>query len=406
MGKQYNLSQVTAYLAVSFFATLALILLFKIGREIFKLSLWLSLLPPIIFAFASTSWSYAVTLYQHHITTFLILLSFYSVWRYGLRSRFSWIWAGVVWLSYGYSLLVDYPNAILMLPVMVYFFLTALKIHKGKTEVRLDLRLSIVTTSILFVVAVGLHAFYNQVNFGSWKRVSGSLVGYKTIKEKNLLKQKNSEKLTTAEQAKRSVVRFFAEEKLPTGFSILLFSRDRGFFLYSPIFILALLGIYKIRKKIDLKIGTLLGIIGVNLFLYSSWGDPWGGWAYGPRYLIPSMAILSLFISFWFANLKHKLLGKLVILPLFVYSAAIALLGALTTNQIPPKVEADYLKMKYNFLLSLDYLISQRSGSFLYNEYFSRFYDLQQYYLMILLSVIFLFCVVLFVLPMFAKNES
>lgn len=409
IGKNFNLSQVFSFFSISLFATLNLIFLFKIAREILKLPFWTSLLTPFIFGFATTAWSYAITLYQHHITTFFIVSSFYAVWRFQNRSSFSWLWACYVWFAYGAALFLDYPNAFFMFPVMLYLLIASIQTIKNKKGVRFSLRVSSFLTGIIFVILIFLHGYYNHVNFGDWKRVSGSLVGYKKIKEEKIATAEEKGKKILKDLEKKKVpVRFFKEEHLPTSFSILLFSRDRGIFLYSPIFILALLGILAARSNITREIATLLGIVGVNLFLYSSWGDPWGGWAYGPRYLIPSMAILSLFVAVWLSKTSHRILAKITILVLFLYSSAISLLGALTTNQVPPKVEADYLKMKYNFLLNLDYLFDEKSGSFFYNYIVQPKFGLNvvQYYLLILEIILFIFAFILFILPLFEKNGN
>jgi len=169
---------------------------------------------------------------------------------------------------------------------------------------------------------------------------------------------------------------------------------------------LALLGIYSIRNKITPELGTLLGLVGVNLFLYASWGDPWGGWAYGPRYLIPSMAILSIFIGIWLNSAKHKLISRVTTFILFAYSCFIALLGALTTNQVPPKVEADFLKMKYNFLLNWDYFMDGKSGSFIFNEFASKHMSLQQYFVMIYIPLILIVFILLFIVPLFGNRKQ
>lgn len=398
IGKNFNLSQVFSFFSISIFAVFTLLFLYKTAKEIFKLPVWISFLIPIIFAFGSTSWSYAITLYQHLVTAFLIVSSFYAVWKYAQRGKLSWIWALFVWFAYGFAILIDYPNAFLMLPVMIYFFFSAFKVSENRKIISVGFRLSLIFTSIFFLVITGLHLYYNQVNFGNWKTVSGSLVGYKKIKEAkiNTKNQQGQSQISTL-QSEKEPVAFFHEESTPKGFSILLFSRDRGLFLYSPIFLLAILGILAIRKKINLEIAILLGIIGVNLFLYSSWGDPWGGWAYGPRYLIPSMAILSIFIGFWLNETKHKIISKILTFVLFAYSCAIALLGALTTNQVPPKIEADYLHMQYNFLLNFHYLVDDRSGSFMFNHFASHYMNLTMYFSIIFYSLLFVVFVLLFI---------
>jgi hypothetical protein len=153
-------------------------------------------------------------------------------------------------------------------------------------------------------------------------------------------------------------------------------------------------------------LGILLGVIGANLFVYSSFGDPWGGWAFGPRYLIVSMSVLSIFVAYWLNNDHFRIFRKLAFLILFVVSSAIGLVGALTTNQIPPKVEADYLKMGYNYLLNFRYMFNGISSSYMYKEYFSQIMTLPNYYLMIWGTIIFIICIIIFVLPVISKGNG
>ena len=406
IGSNYDLAQIGAFATISIFAVFNLLLIFIIGLRIFRLPIFLAIFTALLFGFATTSWSYAITLYQHQVTTFFILYSLYAGWKYKQSKNFKWLWGISIWSVYGYSLFVDYPNAFLLLPVVVYFFLTSIVISKMKDRFLIQFKKEFIFASFFFLILILMHGYYNYTQFGDWSRVSGSLVGIKTVREEELLKTKKHENQVSAAASRKRVVGFFNEKDLPGGFATLLFSSDRGLFIYIPIFIIALFGIYSLRSKINLETGVLLGTVGVILFLYSSWGDPWGGWAYGPRYLIPSMAILSIFVGVWLNNSRNKLLSSLVTFVLFAYSCFIALLGALTTNQVPPKIEADFLKMKYNFLLNWDYFVDGKSGSFIFNEYASKNMNLQEYFLIIYIPLILIVFTLLFIVPMFEKKKS
>lgn len=406
IGKYFNLSQVGSFFTISLFASLTLLFIFKIAREILKLPVWASILAAFIFGFGCTSWSYAVTLYQHHVTTFFIISSFYAVFKYRQKTRWGFVWASWVWGAYGAALFLDYPNAFLMLPVMIYLAISTFQINQNEKIFTITARVSAIIASIFFIGLIVLHGYYNSINFGGWNRVSGGLVGYKTYLEQQLFSTKvdNSQKISQLETDKNPVG-FFKEDAIPNSNMILLFSTQRGIFYYSPIFILALFGIWQLRKKISLEVAVLLSLVITNIFLYSSWDDPWGGWAYGPRYLIPSMPILALFVASWASSPKLGLLRRLTTFALLVYSSAIALLGVLTTNGVPPKVEAVFLKAKYDYLFNLDFLKKGQSSSFVYNQYFAHHIGLIQYYECIFAALIFLMIIVLFILPVFAAHE-
>ena len=347
-----------------------------------------------------------MTMYQHHVTTFFILSGFYAVWKYSRQRHYSWIWGVGVWLNYGLALLIDYPNGFLMLPVMLYFFLSAWNVYKTDNVVTFSFRVSFLLTSVLFVLVTAWHGYFNYTHFGSPLKVSGSITGYKDIKEKKLLEKKGGQEEIKKISEKKGPVSFFKEENVINGMNTLLFSSDRGLLFYSPIFFLAFLGILFSLGTISTEKTVLLSLIGANFFLYSSWGDPWGGYAYGPRYLIPSMAMLSLFIPVWITKARHTISAKLITALLFIYSAAIALLGVLTTNAVPPKIEAIYFHVPYNYLVNIRYLLDNKSSSFLYNYVFKHTVSLTDYYWILLGTVLFIFLFILFILPRIDKHEN
>ncbi len=404
LGKYINLSQVATFFFISIFASLTAILLYKISKEIFKFPTWLALFVPLIFAFGTTSWSYAITLYQHHLTTFFIVSSFYATWLYRKKTKLSSLLPLWIWLAYALAISIDYPNAILMLPIMIYFAMSAFSFTTIKDKFNISLRLSAIAGSIVFIIIISLHAFYNYANFGDWKRLSGSLIDYRTIIAHKISLSNPDTSAIKNLQNQKSPIGFFTEEHLPSSNTTLLFSKDRGLFFYMPIFVLAIAGFWTIRKHINTEIAILLALVATNVVLYSSWGDPWGGWAFGPRYLIPSMASLSIFVGLWLNSGKINIWKNIITFILFAYSCAISLLGALTTNAVPPKVEATYLHSKFNFLLNYDQLLNNISGSYFYNQYASHIMSLIQYYCIMLSLILCIAFVLLFIIPK-VRNE-
>jgi hypothetical protein len=80
------------------------------------------------------------------------------------------------------------------------------------------------------------------------------------------------------------------------GLSGLLLSPGRGLFIYSPIFLLSLVGIVIAWTSGPLlfkylSIGPVLVVL-----LYSRWSAWWGGWTYGPRLLADLAPFLCLFL--------------------------------------------------------------------------------------------------------------
>ena len=400
LGSQYDLGQVFAYATMALFTVLTMVFIFMISRQILGLSVWASIFGALIFGFASTSWGYAITIYQHVTTAFLVIFGFYATWKYKQEERFSWIWGSLVWLVYGISIFVDYPNAFLLLPIMAYFLFSSIRFDRDNAAYKLRIRTALFFTSIVFIGITALHLYHNETVFGNWKKFSNRIPRYQIVNLEEL--QEREKGIVNQTQ---SVSRVFQERYVPNGFYRLTVAPDKGIFFFSPIFLLALLGVYKLRRKINIETGILLALIGVNFLVYISFSDPWGGWAYGPRYLVPSMAVLSLFVAFWIS--RGEIWKKIIAFILFAYSSAIALLGALTTNAVPPKIEADFLGLKYNFFYNLDFFMDGKSGSFLYNTYFFKTLSLQDYFLLIYIALLIVVTVVLFIVPLFeTKHES
>lgn len=405
VGKQFNIGQVASYSVISLFALLNMAIIYKICRHTFKLPYWAGLFGGIMFAFGSTSLSYANTMYQHHVTTFFILSSFYAVWKFAQKGRFSYLWAVMVWCNYALAIFIDYPNAILMFPVMVYLLIETVSIIREKRKLYLTVRLGSIITMIAFLGITAVHGYYNYVNFDSPLRVSGSLIGYKAIKDFHLLDSKKGKENLKKFEAMKQPVGFFKEENLPKGLFILLFDTDKGIFFFAPIFLIAVFDIVSLVRRIDRRYGVLLATVALNLFLYASFDDPWGGYAFGPRYLIPTMGVLSILASEFLVIGKRKLLIRGMTFLLFLYSAFIALLGALTTNSIPPKVEAIPLHSAYNFVLNYSILKRGISSSYLYNTFFNNV-SLWTYFMILYGGIILLFVLTLFILPRLSNYED
>lgn len=402
---RFGLGQVGGFFTMSVFALLSIGLLYLISRDIFKLPVWISVLVPLIFSFATVSWSYSITIYQHTMLVFLLLLSFYSIWRGSRSEKFSFIWGAVFWICIGISPFFDYPNPILMAPLVIYFLVKAVDFKITRRDFEIKIKTLFLFSVVAFAAMIGILFFYNQKVLGNWKRLSNNLPRYEI---KNLA-QLIDPSLVPAAQRQRSesakLSTTFLEERVPTGLDLLIITKEKGIFVFSPILLLSILGFLSVSGAISLEIAVLAAIVLLNILLYASFGDPWGGWAYGPRYLVPSMAIMPLFIALWLNQPKHLFLKKISVFILFIYSSAVALIGALTTAADPPKVEAVYLKIKYGVDYALDYLLKGKSSSFFYNSFAYKHVSLIQYFFILWITLIVIAFIVLFIAPMFEKNE-
>jgi hypothetical protein len=76
-----------------------------------------------------------------------------------------------------------------------------------------------------------------------------------------------------------------------------LFSPGRGLFLYSPILLLSLWGIIPFFKRFRVETLAALAVIIIHLLLYGKWFMWHGGYAWGPRFMVPTLPFWSLFLA-------------------------------------------------------------------------------------------------------------
>jgi hypothetical protein len=74
----------------------------------------------------------------------------------------------------------------------------------------------------------------------------------------------------------------------------LLFSRNKGLFLFNPVLVPAVFAFIPFIKKYRQRAFFFMSIIGVHLLLISSYSDWHGDWAWGPRYLVPVIPLIGL----------------------------------------------------------------------------------------------------------------
>jgi hypothetical protein len=404
LGKSYGVAQLATYGSVAVMALACIIFLYKIARDMLSLPRWASILAGLVFAFGTTSWSYAITIYQHIPSTLMILAAIYSAWRYGQkRTRLAGLWGLLVWAAFGIGVFLDYPDAIIMLPIMLYFFFKAFEIHRHDEKISIAFRISAVITSVTFIALIAAHGYYNKVAFGDFKKFGQSFPRYESktkfeARQQQLAKDATAS-ATLAAPKSTSAISIFKEQRVANGFYELTVASDKGLFYFSPVLILALLGLLTIKGKLKGEHAMILAVIGANIFVYASFSDPWGGWAFGPRYLIPAMSLLALYVSLFVSGLRLKWLRRLIFYILFAVSSSIALVGVLTTNLIPPGVEAPANHSKDNFYKSFDYLDLGKTSNFVYTHFVPKSLTLHDYYMYLYISVLVLVAYIVFIAP-------
>ena len=129
IGKFFGASQVGTFAMIALFAVFNALLIraiaIRLGAD--KIA---AAIGALIFLFATPAFTYAVTLYQHHISVFIILLSIY------LLIRWNNFWSlSAIWFLLALSAAVDNPNVIFMAPIGLYAAAKMFIINKESAKI-------------------------------------------------------------------------------------------------------------------------------------------------------------------------------------------------------------------------------------------------------------------------------
>ena len=389
IGREFQLAQLGSFATVAIFAVANFFLIKPISVRS-SASHTAGMIAGIIFLFATPAFAYSVTLYQHHITTFLILFSIYLLQR---KSNF---WAlAAVWFMIAVSITVDSPNFFMMLPIGIYGLGRIIKIRTVENQIKVSLVLYRVLTFSAVVVPLALYMWFNQVSNGSPFKMSGTLSRVETIDEfgkpTNLSEVKSDNSKSPVDN--KNLVNFFNTRYMVNGVYIHLFSPDRGMLVYTPVMFFSFFALYIAYKKKTQMFTLLASVMAMNMIIYAMWGDPNAGWAFGTRYLIPSYAIMAILISILLTYYRKNSLLLALFGIIAIYSILVNSLGAITSNKNPPKKEISGLermskkKEHYTYERNIEYLNSGIVKSFVYKTYAYRILTPWQYYISIATTI-------------------
>lgn len=411
VGKYFGASQVGSFAIISLFAIFNLLLLYGIARKL-GVGKTASFIAPLVFLFATPAFAYGVDLYQHHVSTFLILSSLYL-----LFASNHWIALSLVWLLCAASIPLDYPNLILMLPLGLYALSRIVEITRTKESTTINFRFWRILTFISMSLPIAFFLWFNQTSYANPLQFSGTIGSVANIGQDGRPAQLPEYNLDIAKDyvrpadQEKSAVRFFNPRSMVEGLQVLLLSRDRGVITFTPIMLLGIIGAFVLFKQRPKEVALLASVIVANLLLYSMWGDPWGGWAFGARYLIPSYALLSIFVASWLSRYQRNLPLLLLFLLLMGYSVYVSTAGALSSSTNPPQVQVLSLEQLsgrpelYSWDRNIEFLQNGHSKSFAYNTFFKDYLSPLQYFELIAYSLIGIIAVATIVLYFSPKGK-
>ena len=244
-------------------------LLFLQARRL-GLSPAVSVAGALIFGFCTMAWVYSKYLFSDSLATFLLFLSSYYLFRWG--TSHSLIEALLSGGFLGLAIITRPINTILT-PLFMGYLLWPLLAGARRGEGSPPFgegarRWEVVSSAGAFILPLLsfslLVVTYNYVRFGDISRF-GYTGGFTS--------------------------------PLLLGLGAYLFSLDRSLFLYSPVLLAGILGIPRFLKRYPREGRFSLLLIAVYPFLSAKWHVYWGGPVWGPRFLLPVIPFLVLFIA-------------------------------------------------------------------------------------------------------------
>jgi len=370
-GAIVGIPQIGAYVSTMMIALGNMVLVFAIAKKLGVRTVTAGL-SGFLFLFATNALPYSLTLTQHHLSISVLLLSVLLLFSKPSLARN--IFLGFL---YGCGLLVDIPNGFLLLPIILCAIFQHFTVEHKEKNVTLKIKFVGLFLIVGLMGPMALFGWYNQTLTGS-PTLLGQSIGRSDLENTTLPATRKTEEPKEIFSPKYP---FYSRHQL-NGLYILLISNERGILYYMPIVLIGLIGLILSARKNDTKnSGTvILGVIAANIMVYSMFGDPWGGWAYGPRYLLPAIALLSCGIGLAIDRYQRHIIFGILFVILAFYSIRVATLGAFTTTQVPPKQEADHLLtfIPYTYAYNQNLIRENKTHALSYHLFFSRAFSVSQ----------------------------
>jgi hypothetical protein len=431
IGKFFGLGQVGIITELVLFALANAILIQRILSRI-GASRITGMLAGVIFVFATPAFTYAVSLYQHHVTTFFLLVCIFLL----LKDSKSWLHHAVIWTMVGLSLSLDYPNAFIFFPIALYTL--SRSFNATAPTIRSKVSFKLLSALLIFIIPLALFMRINYVSYGGPLRLAGTMqtvagfdetggpLNFEEMKQKKL--QEAGDKTKTINPPlvpeEKSAIKFFYTRYIVNGLLVLFITPDRGALHFAPLTLIGLFGLILLHRRaisstteitrdsddksvlvidspsrnyprnpsthIDRSFPQLIVAIGTTIvLLYAMWGDPYGGWAFGGRYLIPFYALACILLGLMIDKWRKNVLFMLVISIIFFFSVYVNTIGALSTSRNPPLPEILALEkltgkeQKYTYERNKDFLLANYSKSFVYQSFAKRYFTTFEYMIVV-----------------------
>jgi hypothetical protein len=254
---------------------------------------------------------YSVTFFSHQFTSSLLFSAFFMIFLLKEKQE-TWKkgYLCLIGLLLGWALISEYPSAIIILPLVIYYFSIALR-NKNNRNMQV-----ILLPALSAIIPISLQLLYNKLCFGNF------LSNAYTYSDSAYYRSSMQQGLMGIHWPDLSVLFY-------TTFHPLM-----GLFWESPVLLLSVVGAWVVFIEHRFREEAILAawIICSYIVIMSGYFNWWGGYALGARHIIPVLPFFSFFLSFTPKRFNWLLAG------LSLVSIGQMLIAAASSVLIPDKV--------------------------------------------------------------------
>ncbi|MCL5958070.1 MAG: phospholipid carrier-dependent glycosyltransferase [Chloroflexi bacterium] len=325
---------------------LTAVLVFAFGRRFFG-SVRLGIGLALLYGLGTTAWPYSKFFFSEPLFALCTTLAVYALYLARLTSakgsRFSsGAWIALAGAATGYALLIKISGAVLLPLLLLYLIYVSLTEKTALLDyVETNLRVRPVGQTRRSAPTGGaarLTLMDLRVNhFVTWGAFGGAATSFFA-----LLRERWSRLLVDlvlfdlplalflAMILWHNYLRFgnlfdngYAGESFTTPFFVglfgLLLSSGKSIFLYSPVVVLAIFAFPWFYRRFPAEALLFLGLSAATVFYYAPWWAWYGGWSWGPRFLVPILPLLIIPIGVLLRDRRFLIVAFAVLLPLSIF---------------------------------------------------------------------------------------
>jgi hypothetical protein len=224
-----------------------------------------AVLTALCFGLGTMAWPYAPYFFSEPLTSFGLMVAFWGLVAVDQTGRVRY--AALAGIGLGIAFLAKVANAITW-PLFLVYALWAVLRQRRATPPASGRRLVGLAAAFLIPLALSMIA----------------LAAYNVARTGYPLDLGYASDETFSNPLWRGLAGYLA-------------SPGKSLFLFSPILLAAIFGIPALLRRDRAAALLSLGVVLAYPLLYAGWFMWWGGWSWGPRFLVPVLPFLSMFLA-------------------------------------------------------------------------------------------------------------